>query len=636
MPVSLRQDDLVQLKLKSPATAAERAPAREPETWDEGIPVSSPLLAHRPEPAPISVSPGFADEPFDVTTYLAEESAKDLLRFSTAGSVDDGKSTLIGRLLYDTQSVYDDQISSIEGKGTTAPGVLDLALLTDGLRAEREQGITIDVAYRYFSTARRKFIIADTPGHEQYTRNMATGASTADVAIVLVDARKGVLTQSRRHAYITSLLGVRHVIVAINKMDLVDYSQDVFRTIRQEFSEFFRALDVEGGEATQLHFVPVSALAGDNVVHNTDAMPWYKGPSLLALLESIPSSEGNADAPFRMAVQRVIRPHLDFRGFAGQIASGTVRPGDRLTALPSGQTSRVERIVTFDGDLSEAAAPLSVTLTFEDEIDISRGDLLVAQDEPASVTAGFTASLVWMDSTPLDLNGRYLLKHTSRTVPAQVRTLLSTVNLSDLTERKNTAATLSMNDIGMVAIETLQPVAVDPYSTNRRTGSFVLIDPQTNATVAAGMVRRTQSAAVYDTYVDTVDAQPLSTRDEALVLPGRVTEAERALRYGHTGVHLVLTGPTDFGVAMERALFNQGANVTLLVNDDVSAVAPLVTAGVLVITCSASEPKVGGRISAEIPNRSLKMQTDSGRGIAWAVETTLDLLRQNGVLRQEN
>ena len=490
-------NDLVELRLEASQDlsdlAANGAPSGEPEAWNSNIALHNPHLGQAPEPEPIQVSAEFAAN-FNVDDYLAEERGKDLLRFSTAGSVDDGKSTLIGRLLYDTQSVYDDQISSIEGKGTTAPGVLDLALLTDGLRAEREQGITIDVAYRYFSTARRKFIIADTPGHEQYTRNMATGASTADVAVVLVDARKGVLIQSRRHAYITALLGVRNVIVAVNKMDLVDFSHDVFTRIQADFTRFFHDLDVDGNDQTILHFVPVSALAGDNVVHRSINMAWYQGPTLLGLLESIPSAQVNIAAPFRMAVQRVIRPNLDFRGFAGQIAAGIIRVGDTLTALPSSKQSRVSRIVTFDGDLTEAFAPLSVTLTLEDEIDISRGDLLVTTATPPAISNRFIASLVWMSEDPLDFGRRYLLKQVSRTVHAQVHSLLNTVDLSEIPgdSQRTSSTTLSMNGIGNVSIESLQPLAFDTYAQNRHTGSFVLIDLQTNATVAAGMIRKAE------------------------------------------------------------------------------------------------------------------------------------------------
>src|SRR5271154_3417852 len=370
---------------------------------------------------------------FSLPGFLAEEHARDLLRFSTAGSVDDGKSTLIGRLLYDTQSVYDDQVRSIEGKGTTGAGVLDLALLTDGLRAEREQGITIDVAYRYFSTSKRKFIVADTPGHEQYTRNMATGASTASLAIVLVDARKGVLTQSRRHACITALLGVRHILVAINKMDLVDYEESIFDSIRADFTAFFDQLgDLR---PPNLNFVPISALTGDNVVRPTTAMPWYAGPSLLELLQAAPAADAGTSESFRFAVQRVLRPNLDFRGFAGQIAAGTIHPGDEIMILPSRRTSRVRNIVTFDGDLLVAQAPQSVTLTLTDELDISRGDLIVSPESPALTTKNFTASLVWMDEKPLDLTRRYLLKHTSRTVQAQVTAIQYSLNVETLERR---------------------------------------------------------------------------------------------------------------------------------------------------------------------------------------------------------
>ncbi len=493
-------DDLVELKLVAPLRkneqAANGAPIGEPEAWNANVEVYTPLREHTPEPPPVAVSPEFADD-FNIEQYLSEERGKDLLRFSTAGSVDDGKSTLIGRLLYDTQSVYDDQIRSIEGKGTTAPGVLDLALLTDGLRAEREQGITIDVAYRYFSTAKRKFIIADTPGHEQYTRNMATGASTADVAIVLVDARKGVLVQSRRHAYITALLGVRHVIVAVNKMDLVGYSAEVFSTIEAEFTRFFSELDVDARAQIVLHFVPVSALEGDNVVHASTAMRWYDRPTLLQLLESIPSSQVNLDAPFRMAVQRVVRPHLDFRGFAGQIASGMVRVGDAVTALPSGRQSRVQRIVTFDGDLQEAFAPLSVTVTLDDEIDISRGDVLAAVAQPPTVATSFTASLVWMSEVPLELSRRYLLKSGSRGVHAEVRDIERMIDLQHVAGQISGPAApdvLAMNGIAVVTMETLKPLAFDSYAQNRLTGSFVLIDLQTNATVAAGMIRQAADA----------------------------------------------------------------------------------------------------------------------------------------------
>jgi sulfate adenylyltransferase large subunit len=481
---------------------------------------------------------------FSIEEFLLAEREKDLLRFSTAGSVDDGKSTLIGRLLYDTQSVYEDQVKSIEGKGTTAPGQIDFALLTDGLRAEREQGITIDVAYRYFSTARRKFIIADTPGHEQYTRNMATGASTADAAVVLIDASKGVQLQSRRHAYIASLLRVRHVLVAVNKMDLIDYDESAFRVIETEFRAVLEQIATDTATPVELHFVPVSALKGDNVVHATGAMPWYEGPSLLELLEALPSAQDTRSAPFRFPVQRVLRPDHTFRGFAGQIASGTIRRGSEIAVFPSGRKARVERIVTFDCEPEEAIAPLSVTLVLDRELDISRGDLITS-GEPAPVVAGSVkASLVWMDQRPLDLNRRYLLKHASHTVPAFISLIDHRVDLGAF--RHKPALTLRMNDIGAVSLHLLRPIAVDLYSDNRGTGALILIDPETNATVAAGMITAAQNQAV------------ASEEDEAAAW-GQVTAGEREARWRHRGGVLDLSGPTELIDAVERSLFTVGA-----------------------------------------------------------------------------
>jgi len=480
---------------------------------------------------------------FSIEEFLAQEQAKDMLRFSTAGSVDDGKSTLIGRLLYDTQSVYEDQVRSIEGKGTTAPGQIDFALLTDGLRAEREQGITIDVAYRYFSTAKRKFIIADTPGHEQYTRNMATGASTADATVVLIDASKGVLIQSRRHAFIASLLRVRHVIVAVNKMDLIGYDEAKFRAIVEDFNAVLARIAGDTGNAVEAVFVPVSALVGDNIVHKTDAMPWYMGPSLLELLEALPPSEGAVDAPFRMPVQRVIRPDHTFRGFAGQIASGRVRAGDSIVALPSGRAAKVERIVTFDGDLAEARAPLSVTLVLDREIDISRGDLLAAADATPTVSRHLSAQLVWMDAKPLALNKRYLMKHTSHTVPGFVRLIEHRTNIATLEHEQ--AETLEMNGIGRVEIELLRPIALDLYGENRGTGAFILIDPITNATAGAGMIAAVET--------DTSDGV-----EEAAEAAGPVTAEERAARWGHQGGVLELEGSAELIDQVERSLFSAG------------------------------------------------------------------------------
>jgi sulfate adenylyltransferase subunit 1 len=484
---------------------------------------------------------------FSIDEFLAQEREKDLLRFSTAGSVDDGKSTLIGRLLYDTQSVYDDQLSAIRGKGTTAPGQIDFALLTDGLRAEREQGITIDVAYRYFSTPRRKFIIADTPGHEQYTRNMATGASTADAAVVLIDASKGVLIQSRRHAYIASLLRVRHVLVAVNKMDLIDYDKAPFHAIERDFSAILDEIAADTGNPVEATFVPVSALAGDNIVHASTAMRWYDGPSLLELLESLPTSQVTRNAPFRFPVQRVLRPDHTFRGFAGQIASGTVRPGDTITVLPSGRSAEVERIVTWDGDLSEARAPLSVSLVLNRELDISRGDLLVSAQTPATIARRITAALVWMDHRPLDCSRRYLLKHTSQTVPAFVAAIDHRTEIGTLMHEP--AETLEMNDIGVATLNLLRPIAFDPYGQTRSTGAFILIDQESNATVAAGMIHSAHSSA--------------TAHDAANSLrTGPITAEERAAHWGHRGGLLELSGRAELINQIERSLFQAGAVTT--------------------------------------------------------------------------
>jgi sulfate adenylyltransferase subunit 1 len=521
---------------------------------------------------------------FSIHEFLHDESQKDLLRFSTAGSVDDGKSTLIGRLLYDTQSVYEDQVKSIEGKGTTAPGQLDFALLTDGLRAEREQGITIDVAYRYFSTPRRKFIIADTPGHEQYTRNMATGASTADAAVVLIDASKGVLVQSRRHAYIASLLRVRHLLVAVNKMDLIGYNEVAFHTIEADFKVVLDQIAEDTGNPVEAIFIPVSALAGDNVVHRSQAMPWYNGPSLLGLLESLPSARDARDAPFRFPVQRVLRPDHTFRGFAGQIASGTLRPGDRISVLPSGRSATIERIVTWDGDLQEAYAPMSVTLVLDHEVDVSRGDLIVSADAPVTTSNRIKTALVWMDQRPLDTNRRYFAKHASHTSPAFVSSIAHRTNIATLTHEP--AQTLEMNSIGVVTLSLLRPIAFDRYAENRSTGSFILIDPETNHTVAAGMI------------ISAVDESDFSERgnDDPW---GPVTAGERQARWGHRGGILELALPAALVDSIERSLFSAGVvSIRIPAEDDefqhdierlTSAAALVAHSGVLAIVARVRE-----------------------------------------------
>ena len=426
---------------------------------------------------------------FAIEEFLALEETKDLLRFSTAGSVDDGKSTLIGRLLYDSRNVYEDQVRAVTGT-IAAPGQkqlpIDFAQLTDGLRAEREQGITIDVAYRYFSTQRRKFIIADTPGHEQYTRNMATGASTADLAIILIDARKGILTQSRRHAYIASLLGIRHLVVAINKMDLVDFSEVIYRRIETDFA----ALVKQVGNASFVT-IPVSALDGDNVVEPSLRTPWYTGLTLLEHLEQVSVGTFDANNAFRLPIQRVIRPDHNYRGFAGQIAAGTIRKGDMIVALPSGRTSRVASITTFDGDLDEANAPQSIALTLEEELDISRGDVLADPARPPESATEFEAALVWFDESRLEDHKPYLLKHGTQTFNARINRVLYRTNI--LTLEHEAVHTLGMNDVGVVEIATTRPIYFDSYADNRATGSFILIDPSTNATAAAGMIRRSVS-----------------------------------------------------------------------------------------------------------------------------------------------
>ncbi len=510
---------------------------------------------------------------FAIEDFLAQEQSKDLLRFSTAGSVDDGKSTLIGRLLYDSQNVYEDQLKAVtKASVNRSAGAIDFSLLTDGLRAEREQGITIDVAYRYFATARRKFIIADTPGHEQYTRNMATGASTADLAIILIDARNGVLPQSRRHAYIASLLGIPNFAIAINKMDLVGYDEQVFRAIEAEFREFLDRLN-----APQPYFLPISALAGDNVVNRSREMPWFHGPSLLEFLETVPVYHRTRSTAFRFPVQRVIRPDQTFRGYAGQVVSGTIRPGDAILALPSGRRSRVKSIDTFDGPLSEAFAPMSITLVLEDELDISRGDLIASTHNVPEVARQFEASVVWMSEQPLDLSKTYFLKHTTQTTPAEVKAVQHRVDVITLDHQP--ADQLALNEIGVLQIETARPIFFDTYKQNRYTGGFVLIDSSTNATVAAGMLL-TAIARERTTFSK---EQLKSTADP-------VSPAERLARYRHAGATVLLGPRPELALILERKLFDRGCAVTIAgarATDE--AIEALEKAGLLVLLVSDGE-----------------------------------------------
>jgi sulfate adenylyltransferase large subunit len=421
----------------------------------------------------------------------------DLLRFTTAGSVDDGKSTLIGRLLYDTKQVFEDQLDHVaqasERRG--GEGALDLALLTDGLRAEREQGITIDVAYRYFATPKRRFIIADCPGHQQYTRNMVTGASTADLSVILLDARKGVLEQSKRHAFISALLGIPHLVVAVNKMDLVDYSQERFEELVAEFRGFAEKLNGIGtgtGMGRDIAYIPMSALNGDSVVDRSETMGWYDGPTLLELLEQVEVAYDHPyDRPARFPVQWVIRPSgpngSDYRGYAGQVASGAFRAGEEIVVLPGGQRTSIATIDTYDGELTEALAPMSVTLRLSDELDISRGETISRPDQTPTVARELEADICWMTDQPLRKGGRYLVKHTTREVTAIVEELCDHVDVHTL-ERGDPPEELRLNDIGRVRLRTSAPLVFDPYASNRRTGSFIVIDEASNNTVGAGLV----------------------------------------------------------------------------------------------------------------------------------------------------
>lgn len=419
-----------------------------------------------------------------IETYLKNQQHKSLLRFLTCGSVDDGKSTLIGRLLHDSRQVYEDHLNTLKSEsqkiGTTGEK-LDFALLVDGLQAEREQGITIDVAYRYFSTAKRKFIIADTPGHEQYTRNMATGASTCDLAIILIDARRGVLEQTRRHSFIASLLGIRQFIVAVNKMDLVNFDEKVFNSIKTEYLGFAAGLP-----KIDIKVVPISALDGDNLVTKSEQMPWYAGEPLLTLLENAEVGTRNVDLPFRMPVQLVSRPNLDFRGYMGTIAAGVVKPGDVVKVLPSGKESKVKRIVTFDGDLDYALPGEAVTITLEDEIDISRGDLLVAPEADTQITQRVLANVVWMTEEPLQPHRQYDIKLATRKTRGHVDAIRHRIDVNTLEQHE--ATELKLNEIGLLELSLTNQIGVDPYDKVRDTGSFIVIDRLSNVTIGAGMV----------------------------------------------------------------------------------------------------------------------------------------------------
>jgi bifunctional enzyme CysN/CysC len=487
----------------------------------------------------------------NIDMYLTQHNAKDLLRFITCGNVDDGKSTLIGRLLLEAGAIYDDQIAALRSdseKHGTVGDRIDTALLLDGLEDERQQGITIDVAYRYFTTPKRKFIIADTPGHEQFTRNMATGASTADLAIILVDATKGISTQTRRHAFIVSLLGIKHIVLAVNKMDLVGYDQDVFTEINEEFDRFAKELSL-----LEVCPIPLSALEGDNVITTSTRTAWYSGPSLLEQLEAVQVSSNRQSNALRFPIQWVNRPNSSFRGFSGTIASGTLRVGDRVTVLPSRKTARVNSIVTMDGQLDEASASDSITVTLDSEIDVTRGDMLVRPERLPTVSRRGEALLVWMTEQPLVPGKCYWFKHTTRRTSCEIETIRYRTDVNTL--QRTSASSLSLNEIGRCQIKMHDPVMFDPYSVNRETGSFILVDRITHETVAAGMF--------YDASVN--PATPGHWDQESVMLApqpasSRVSDKDRSLRYGQKPLTILITGlsssgKTSVAMALEERLF---------------------------------------------------------------------------------
>lgn len=497
--------------------------------------------------------------PLDIYDFLNQDQTKDLLRLLTAGSVDDGKSTLIGRLLFDSKKVYEDHLSALEKDSKRighAGEFTDYALLLDGLKAEREQGITIDVAYRYFSTSKRKFIIADTPGHEQYTRNMVTGASTANLAIILIDATKGVITQTRRHTYLVSLLGIKHAVLAVNKMDLVDYDQKVFDQICHDYRGFVSRLNIP-----DIDFIPLAALHGYNVVDKSDKMPWYNGKSLLEFLETVHIGSDRNFNDLRFPVQYVLRPDLTFRGFSGKVASGIIRKGDPVMALPSRKTSRVKDIITYDGNPEIAFPPQSVTITLEDEIDISRGEMLVHPDNLPKIERHFEAMMVWMDEEPMDLQKQYFLKHNSNGNKARIDQIRYRVDVNTL--EKSTVEHLSLNEIGRVVITTVKPLLFDLYIKNRQTGSFILIDPITNNTSAVGMIIERVNTEEMPSRIADIDKDRIA-KGQGLIRP-----EEYQQRYRQKGATIWITGlhgsgKNELAFLLEKKLFDMGATVVAL------------------------------------------------------------------------
>ena len=562
----------------------------------------------------------------DIEAYLAQHENKELLRFLTCGSVDDGKSTLIGRLLHDSKMIYEDQLAALHAdnaKMGNAGEELDLALLVDGLQAEREQGITIDVAYRYFSTDKRKFIIADTPGHEQYTRNMATGASTCDLAIILIDARHGVQVQTKRHSFIVSLLGIKHTIVAVNKMDLVDYSEERYEQIKQDYLEFSADLDLN-----DIQFVPMSALNGDNVVNLSDKMSWYKEAPLMEYLETIEIANDQNFEQLRFPVQYVNRPNLDFRGYCGTIGSGIVRPGDEVTVLPSGKSSRVKSIVTFDGELQEAFPPMSVTLTLEDEIDISRGDMLVHSSDDVQVSNRFDAMVVWMAEQELLPGRQYDVKLATQTIAGGISSIRHCVDVN--TQEPHPAATLKLNEIARCEITLERPVVTDDYRAHHTTGSFIIVDRLTNITVAAGMIAADNSS---DTDTD----------DILVSTSASITKADRERRYGQKAITLAIQGGSEqqrdtLLFTLERQLFNQGRAVALLNRNnlpaDLSSVATLLNENGLIVLAEATDgslPQGSLVVNLEGTDADLSLNA-SAQPVTAQVNAILELIREQGTI----
>ncbi|MCB1763596.1 MAG: sulfate adenylyltransferase subunit CysN, partial [Gammaproteobacteria bacterium] len=498
-------------------------------------------------------------------TELTAYENKSLLRFTTSGSVDDGKSTLIGRLLYETNCIFEDQFAAVERTSQRRGDKrVDLALLLDGLAAEREQGITIDVAYRYFTTAKRKFIIADTPGHEQYTRNMVTGASTSQLAIILIDARHGVVTQSRRHGFLISLLQIPHLVVAVNKMDLVDYSEAAFRRIVEDYTEFSQKLDIH-----DISFIPISALDGDNVTTRSPNMPWYDGHTLLHMLENVQVSADKNYVDFRFPVQNVLRPNLDFRGFSGNVTSGTIRVGEEIATLPSGKISRIKSIVTYDGELEEAFAGQAVTLTLEDEIDISRGDMIVRRNNLPHVGNEFDVNLCWLDEQPMNPRTHYLLKHTTQKVKAYISGIHYRINVNTL--HRETTDHFALNEIGRVTIKSSRPLFFDSYRVNQGTGSFILIDPLSNHTVAAGMIRgqpRDVKSVTHTRHAESLRSANVHWEG------GMISRQSWEQRNGHKAAVIWCTGLSGAGKStvakgLISALFARQCQVMMLDGDNV-------------------------------------------------------------------